>query len=198
MTAGVTPKPRIGCCARIRNRIGSRRFPSTSPSHPAVPPTRRVASDASVARTARRQVAVLFFANLILFAVLATPGVRAPQPTIPAIAFDEATVSEWIELATEPDNTPSRSAARDALFRRAYPRLIAEGVPPSADEVMAMTLAARSVACAGGTVEVRRAVVKGDLAYVSAASREGACSWLLSRDGARWLPLMPLGWTLHD
>jgi len=139
---------------------------------------------------------------VMLFACAAGSAARAGQPlaVVPparALACDEATVSALIAVACTPEKTPERCAARDTIFRQAYPVVLQQGVPPSDADALAMANVARSLACTNGTPKITRALVKGDLAYVEVSGGSGGCTWLLRREGAGWTPLMPIAWTLR-
>ena len=139
---------------------------------------------------------------LVAFACAASGAARAERPlaVVPparAQTCDEATVTALIAVACAPERTPERGAARDAIFRQAYPAVLQQGVPPSDVDAVAMAHAARGIACTNGTPKITRALVKGDLAYVEVSGGTGGCTWLLRRDGAGWTPLMPIAWTLR-
>lgn len=137
--------------------------------------------------------------KLALALVLTMTAVAAHADGIrPSLASDRARVSALIAAASLPDISPERQAARDVLFRDVKPRLLAEGLPASPADAAALTRAVGSVPCVAGRPRLVRAVVDADLAYVAVAGeRGGGCTYLMRRDGDRWVELLPLGWTLQ-
>ena len=116
----------------------------------------------------------------------------------PSLASDRDRVSALIAAASLPGISPERQAARDELFREVKPRLLAEGMPASPSDAAALTRAVALVPCVAGRPRLVRAVVDADLAYVAVAGeRGGGCTYLMRRDGDRWVELLPLGWTLQ-
>ena len=138
--------------------------------------------------------------SLVLAATLAAgaAAARAEAPRPFTADGYRARVSALIAAASLPGQSPERQAARDTLFREVKPRLLAEGLPASPSDAAALTRAIASVACVAGRPRLVRAVVDGDIAYVAAAGEGGGgCTYLLRRDGDRWVELLPLGWTLQ-
>jgi hypothetical protein len=147
--------------------------------------------------TFRRSLPLLLLLSCAAFTAARAERPCARVPASRAPAHDDAAVTALIAAASVPERTPERGAARDAIFRQAYPVVLDEGLPPSEADAFAMADAARSLACTDGTPRITRALVKGDLAYVEVSGGSGGCTWLLRRDGAGWVALMPLGWTLR-
>lgn len=154
--------------------------------------------------------------NLVLLLLLAAPAGAAPPSPVPVATVAQATpatygeaapgrfadpMSSLIAAAASEGHSPERRAARDAIFRQVYPRLMAQGVAPSPSDADGIARATLSLACTAGTPRVRQALVMGDLAFVAASGAGGAasggCTYLLRRDGSGWTELMPLSWTLR-
>ena len=127
----------------------------------------------------------------------ACPSSHAASPRARVVP-DDTQVAALVVAATDRARPDERGAARDAIFHDVYPAILEEGVAPTADERVQIASAVRSLACTSSAPRVKSALVRGDLASVTVGGATGGgCTYLLRRDGAAWVELMPISWTLH-